>query len=270
MPLGFPDFKTELKMIETPLLEIKELSKSFGKFIALNQVSMSVPDGCLTALIGPNGAGKTTFYNVVSGRFKPSGGSVFFQGRNVTGKPTHKLVGMGLLRSFQITNIFPNLTVLENVLTPVIVHNGSSFSMLGSLKSRKNFKEQAERVLEMVGLQSFANRMASTLAYGDKRLVEIAIVLARNPRLILLDEPTAGMNPEETDRIIILIKELSVKSGATFFITEHDMKVVFSIAQQIYVLNQGTPLAHGTPEEIRANRAVKEAYLGGSLNVACV
>ena len=253
-------------MTDTPLLEIKDLCKNFGKFHALNKVSMTVPAGCLTALIGPNGAGKTTFYNVVSGRYKPSSGSIFFMGQDVSGKPTHKLVGMGLLRSFQITNIFPNLTVLENVLTPVIIHNGKSFSMFRSLKPRDDFKEQAERVLDMVGLLHLSNRLASTLAYGDKRLIEIAIVLARKPKLILLDEPTAGMNPEETDRIIHLIKELASKSGATFFMTEHDMKVVFSIAERIYVLNQGTPLASGSPDEIRSNRSVREAYLGGSLD----
>ncbi len=253
-------------MSQTPLLEIRNLHKSFGRFQALKGVSLAVPDGCLTALIGPNGAGKTTFYNVVSGRYKPSSGSVHFMGRDVSGEPTHKLVGMGLLRSFQITNIFPKLTVLENVLTPVIIHNGKSFSILGSLKKRVDLREQAEQTLDMVGLLPFANRIASTLAYGDKRLIEIAIVLARKPKLILLDEPTAGMNPEETDRIIHLIKELSMKSGATFFLTEHDMKVVFSIAEKIFVLNQGSPLASGSPDEIRSNLAVKEAYLGGSLD----
>lgn len=253
-------------MTDTPLLEIRNLCKNFGKFQALSNVSMVVPEGCLTALIGPNGAGKTTFYNVVSGRYKPSSGNVFFRGRDISGKPAHKLVGMGLLRSFQITNIFPNLTVLENVLTPVIIHNGKSFSLFKSLKSRTDFREQAERVLDMVGLLSFSDRLAATLAYGDKRLIEIAIVLARKPKLVLLDEPTAGMNPEETDRIIQLIKELASKSGATFFITEHDMKVVFSIAEQIYVLNQGSPLASGSPDQIRSDPKVREAYLGGSLN----
>lgn len=253
-------------MTDTPLLEIRNLCKNFGKFQALSNVSMVVPDGCLTALIGPNGAGKTTFYNVVSGRYKPSSGNVFFRGRDISGEPAHKLVGMGLLRSFQITNIFPNLTVLENVLTPVIIHNGKSFSLFKSLKSRTDFREQAERVLDMVGLLSFSDRLAATLAYGDKRLIEIAIVLARKPRLVLLDEPTAGMNPEETDRIIQLIKELASKSGATFFITEHDMKVVFSIAEQIYVLNQGSPLASGSPDQIKSDPKVREAYLGGSLN----
>mgnify|MGYP000880634086 CR=1 FL=1 len=253
-------------MTETPLLEIKNLHKNFGKFQALKGVSLTVPNGRLTALIGPNGAGKTTFYNVVSGRYKPSSGHVYFCGEDVSGTATHKLVGMGLLRSFQITNIFPDLTVLENVLTPVIIHNGKSFSMLRSLKRRSDFKEQAEKILDMVGLAPFSNKVASTLAYGDKRLIEIAIVLARKPKLILLDEPTAGMNPEETDRIINLIKELAAKSGATFFITEHDMKVVFSIAERIFVLNQGTPLAEGTPDEIRSNQAVREAYLGGSLD----
>jgi branched-chain amino acid transport system ATP-binding protein len=175
---------------------------------------------------------------------------------------------MGLLRSFQITNIFPALTVLENVLIPVLVHHGESFSFLGSIGKRKDLAWEAGEILERVGLAGKSGRVVSTLAYGDKRLIEIAIVLARRPRLVLLDEPTAGMNPEETDRMILLIKELSESSDTTFFITEHDMKVVFAVAERIFVLNQGTLLAEGTPGEIRANPEVKRAYLGGSLDAA--
>lgn len=255
-----------VEMAESALLEVRELSKHFGKFRALSDVTLHVQPGRLSALIGPNGAGKTTFYNVVSGRYRPTTGKVYFQGRDVSRTPTHKLVGRGLLRSFQITNIFPDLTVLENVLTPLVVHHGMSFSLFGSIKNRNDLKKEAETILEQVGLGSDAHRVAHTLAYGDKRLVEIAIVLARRPKLVLLDEPTAGMNPEETDRMINLIKELSVKSGTTFFVTEHDMKVVFSVAERIFVLNQGMLLAEGSPDEIRSNERVKEAYLGGSLD----
>lgn len=248
------------------ILEVRDVSRSFGKFMALNGVSLSVEAGRLCALIGPNGAGKTTFYNVVSGRYRPTFGRVFFEGRDISGSPPHRLVGMGLLRSFQITNVFPALTVLENVLVPLVVHHRRSFSIMSSIAGQKDLAAEAEEILDRVGLAGLAGRKVSTLAYGDKRLIEIAIVLARRPRLVLLDEPTAGMNPEETDRMIRLIKELAGDSDTTFFITEHDMKVVFSVAQKIFVLNQGSLLAQGTPEEIRANPEVKRAYLGGSLD----
>ncbi len=255
-------------MTETNLLEVQAVSRSFGKFQALSQVSLHIQPGRLCALIGPNGAGKTTFYNVVSGRYRPTSGRVLLDGRDITHVPVHRRVQMGLLRSFQITNIFPALTVLENVLVPLVVHHGRSFACLGSIAKRRDLAEEAERILSRVGLTGQAHRVVSTLAYGDKRLIEIAIVLARRPRLVLLDEPTAGMNPEETERMIRLIKDLSERSETTFFITEHDMKVVFSVAEKIFVLNQGSLLAEGPPEAIRANPEVKRAYLGGSLDAA--
>ena len=250
------------------ILEVKNLARSFGKFQALSGVSMAIETGRLCALIGPNGAGKTTFYNVVSGRYRPTSGKVLFEGRDISGWPSHRLVGMGLLRSSQITNIFPALTVLENVLVPLVVHHRRGFSCLESMAKRRDLADEAEQILERVGLAGSSRKTVSTLPYGDKRLIEIAIVLARRPRLVLLDEPTAGMNPEETDRMIGLIKELAKDSDTTFFITEHDMKVVFAVAERIFVLNQGSLLAGGTPEEIRANPEVKRAYLGGSLDAA--
>ncbi|MCU0538937.1 MAG: ABC transporter ATP-binding protein [Desulfobacterales bacterium] len=255
-------------MTQPIILEVQNLSRSFGKFQALGGISLKIPKGKLCALIGPNGAGKTTFYNVVSGRYRPTIGKVFFEGRDISGLPSHALVARGLLRSFQVTNIFPALTVRENVLTPLAVMRGLSFSFLGSMARRPELVDEAEAILARVGLRGQSHRVVSTLAYGDKRLIEIAIVLACQPKLVLLDEPTAGMNPEETDRMIRLIKELSDKSEITFFITEHDMKVVFSVAENIFVLNQGTLLAEGTPDEIRSNREVKQAYLGGSLDAA--
>jgi branched-chain amino acid transport system ATP-binding protein len=248
------------------ILEVRNISRNFGKFQALTDVSLSIRAGSLCALIGPNGAGKTTFYNVVSGRYRPSSGKVFFKGREIGGLPSHRLVSMGLLRSFQITNIFPALTVLENILIPLLVHHGMCFSCLGSVRRRGDLAEEAGLILERVGLRNKADRIVSTLAYGDQRLIEIAIVLARRPSLVLLDEPTAGMNPEETDRMIRLIRDLAERLDTTFFITEHDMKVVFSVAERIFVLNQGSLLAEGTPEEIRNNPGVKRAYLGGSLD----
>ncbi|SHG06688.1 amino acid/amide ABC transporter ATP-binding protein 1, HAAT family [Desulfacinum infernum DSM 9756] len=251
-------------MKQRPILSVEDVHHSFGKFAALSGVSLQVPEGRLTALIGPNGAGKTTFYNVVSGRYRPSRGKVRFLGRDVTGLPPHRLCALGLARSFQITNIFERLTVLENVQVPLVVKNRGTFCFWRRLHRDGALEKAALEVLAMVGLEDKARWGVHELPYGDKRLVEMAIVLAGRPQMVLLDEPTAGMNPEETDHMIRLIKSLAETSGTTFFITEHDMKVVFSVADYIYVLHQGRLLAEGTPEEIRADRRVREAYLGGT------
>lgn len=248
------------------ILVVENLHHQFGKFKVLSGISLEVPEGRLTALIGPNGAGKTTFYNVISGKYVPTGGKVIFDGIDITGMPAYKIAPLGLMRSFQITNIFLKLSVLENVLVPLALHYGKTFSCLTSLGKEKSLAEKAMVILDQVGLKDRAFRPAFELPYGDKRLVEIAIALARRPKLVLLDEPTAGMNPEETERMILLIRNLSRESGTTFFLTEHDMKVVFSVAQYIFVLHQGELLAEGKPSEIRENKAVKEAYLGGALD----
>ncbi len=252
-------------MNEPPILQVDRLNHRFGDFVVLKDVSLAVRAGSLTALIGPNGAGKTTFYNLVSGRFTPTSGTITFNGTDITGRPAHRLVELGLLRSFQITNIFSRLSVRENVIVPLTLRQGKGFRFWSRLRQDHSLRAQAEEILDLVGLREAADRPAHELAYGDKRLVEIAIVLARQPRLVLLDEPTAGMNPEETERMVLLIKDLAIHSGTTFFLTEHDMNVVFSVASFIYVLHQGELLARGTPDEIRSNIAVKEAYLGGSL-----
>jgi len=253
--------------VSRPILEVTGLTRNFGRFTALSDVSLEVPQGGLAALIGPNGAGKTTFYNTVSGRFPPSAGRVFFDGDEITGMPAHRLARRGLLRSFQVTNIFPDLTVIENVLVPLVLHHRKGFAFWGKLKTEKALFAEAEDLLGRVGILSEARRPAHALAYGDKRLVEMAIVLARRPRLVMLDEPTAGMTPGETDRMIGLIKDLADAADTHFFLTEHDMKVVFSVASYIFVLHQGRLLAQGTAEEIRGNAEVKAAYLGGSLDV---
>ncbi|PID75148.1 MAG: ABC transporter ATP-binding protein [Deltaproteobacteria bacterium] len=251
-------------MNQPPILKIDNLGHSYGSYMVIRDISIEVAPGELSALIGPNGAGKTTFYNSVSGHFRPTNGTVYFDGRDITGLPAHKLVPRGLLRSFQITNIFPNLSVIENVLVPLVLHYRKGYSFWGALTSNKKLYQKAEEVLDKVGILDAALRPASQLPYGDKRLVEMAIVLARNPKLVMLDEPTAGMNPEETDRMIHLIKDLATRFGTTFFLTEHDMKVVFSVASKIYVLHQGVLLAEGDKQTIQSDPKVREAYLGGA------
>lgn len=244
------------------VLRIENLGHSYGKFKVIEDISLCIGKGEMSALIGPNGAGKTTFYNSISGHFPPTRGKVFLNGEEITGLPSYKVVDKGMCRSFQITNIFNELTVLQNVITPLIIQRRKHFKVYGNIFKDKQLVASAMDTLEQVGLDDRADQVVANLAYGDKRLVEMAIVLARNPSVVLLDEPTAGMNPEETENMIALIKKLASGSGTTFFITEHDMKVVFSLAEKIYVLHQGHLLAQGSPEEIRRNEQVQEAYLG--------
>jgi len=244
------------------VLRVENLGHSYGRFKVIEDISLAIGRGQTTALIGPNGAGKTTFYNAISGRFPPTRGKVFLNGEEITGLPSHRVVAKGMCRSFQITNVFAELTVAENVFTPLIIQQKKHFKLYGNVYRDRQIVEKAMHTLEQVGFADRADQTVSSLAYGDKRLVEMAIVLAREPSVVLLDEPTAGMNPEETENMINLIKKLAEVSGTTFFITEHDMKVVFSLAEKIYVLHQGHLLAQGRPEEIRANEDVQEAYLG--------
>ncbi len=253
-------------MRRCPLLKVVRLTHQFGRFTALSDVSLEVAHGALPALIGPNGAGKTTFYNAISGRFPPTSGHVFFDGVEITGRPAHQLARDGLVRSFQVTNVFPHLSVRDNVLVPLVLAAGKGFSIFGSMAGQRRLRERAETILADLGLEDAGDRPVRDLAYGDQRLVEMAIVLARSPRLVLLDEPTAGMTPEETDRMVELIRDLAGRGETHFFITEHDMRVVFSVATRIFVLHQGQLLAEGTPAEIRENPDVRSAYLGGSLD----
>ncbi len=253
-------------MEDRTILSVENLSKAFGKFYAIKDVTLQVPKGEITALIGPNGAGKTTFYNVVTGKYKPTTGRIVFEGREITGLPPHKTARLGLGRSFQITNIFLENTVEENILAALVAYHGRGLSLFRGLNAYRDLKEEAHEILEMLGLADRAREVAKNLAYGDKRLVEIGIAMAGHPKLIMLDEPTAGMTPEETDRMVAMIQGLFQETGITFFLTEHDMKVVFSIAHRILVLHQGSLLAQGSPEEIRNNPRVREAYLGGSLD----
>ncbi len=244
------------------LLSVRGLSKRFGGVRAVDRVDLDVAPRETVALIGPNGAGKTTFYNLLSGRMQPSAGSVVFGGRDVTGLPPHRISRLGISRSFQITNIFPELTARENVEVALTALHGKALRLFSRAAGDRALHDEARALLERLGLGSLAEARAGTLSYGDKRLLEIAIVLATRPRLVLLDEPTAGMTPEETRGVVELVRQLARTGEYTFLITEHDMEVVFGLADRIVVMHRGAVLAQGSVDEIRASREVREAYLG--------
>ncbi|MCD6680024.1 MAG: ABC transporter ATP-binding protein [Burkholderiaceae bacterium] len=244
------------------LLSVRGLSKRFGGVHAVDHIDLDVAPRETVALIGPNGAGKTTFYNLLSGRMQPSTGRVIFDGRDVTGLPPHRISRLGISRSFQITNIFPELTARENVEVALTALHGKALRLFSRAAGDQELHDEAQALLDRLGLGSLAASRAGTLSYGDKRLLEIAIVLATRPRLVLLDEPTAGMTPEETRGVVELVRQLAQTSEYTFLITEHDMEVVFGLADRIVVMHRGAVLAQGSVDEIRASRVVREAYLG--------
>ena len=244
------------------LLSVRGLSKRFGGVAAVDGIDLDVQARETVALIGPNGAGKTTFYNLLSGRMQPTSGTVVFDGRDVTGRPPHEISRLGISRSFQITNIFPEMSARENVEVALMAVHGKTLRFFSRAAAHDALHEEADALLGRLGLGALATSRAGTLSYGDKRLLEIAIVLATRPRLVLLDEPTAGMTPDETRSVVALVRQLAESTQYTFLITEHDMDVVFGLADRIVVLHRGRVLAHGSVDEIRASREVREAYLG--------
>jgi len=246
------------------MLEVRNITKRFGSLVAVKDVSMSVKTGELRAIIGPNGAGKTTFFNMISGYFAPTSGSILLEGKDVTQVPAHLRVGLGMGRTFQITEIFPELTVHENVLTAAEVAAGQTLRMLPSQADAKLANDVAAETLALVGLSAKADRLVGELSHGDQRTTEIAMALAQLPRLLLLDEPTAGMGDQETYEITALIRRLHQERNYTIILIEHDMRVVFHLADTITVLDRGNLLADGTPEQIAASAAVQAAYLGES------
>lgn len=249
-----------------PLLSTDSLVKRFGGLAATDGLSLSVAEGELHALIGPNGAGKTTLIGQLSGELTPDSGTILFDGRDVTRLPVHKRARRGLARSFQITSIFPSFTALDNVALAVQAHAGHSFRFWRDAGRDRRLTEPARAVLERVGLGARADTRADALAHGEKRQLELAMALATGPRLLLLDEPMAGMGPEDSARMVGLLREL--KGGVTILLVEHDMDAVFALADRITVLVRGKDLASGTPEQIRNDPAVREAYLGDELEVA--
>lgn len=247
------------------LLEIKNLIKRFGGVTATDDVSLSVAENSVHSIIGPNGAGKSTLLNQMIGAIKPDSGSITFDGKSLIGKAPHAINQSGIARVFQSPEIFPELTLLENVtIAALAARDGSfSFNFFQHPKRRAQQVAAAEQALDEVGLLALAHREAVYLSRGDKRRLELALCLAHKPRLLLLDEPTAGMSQQETHNTVELLKHLARK-GMTKIVIEHDMKVVFALADEITVLHQGAVIAHGTPEEVRADQSVQEAYLGGA------
>ena len=245
-----------------PIVRTERLTRSFGSLIAVNAVDFAVSPGELRSVIGPNGAGKTTFFRLISGEMAPSEGRVWLRGQDVTGLPQHRISRLGVAKSYQITNVFPHLTVLENVRVAVQGYQ-RTFNFWARADGLTEVRERAEAILAEVALADKRTRLAAHLSHGEKRHLELGIALSSDPALLLLDEPTAGMSPEETDETIHLIRKIA--QGRTVILVEHKMKVVMNISDRITVLHQGAVLAEGTPAEIRANASVQQTYLGGSV-----
>lgn len=244
------------------ILEVQSLRKHYGKVTALNGIDLAFRRGELTSLIGPNGSGKTTFYNVVTGRYRPSSGRVLFGGRDIGGMAPHRVVRLGIARSFQINNIFADLSVFENFRAAVIAHSGARLNLFRHVDSYPAIRERALELLDLVSLLDVQEKQCSEISYGDMRKVEIGLALAGRPSLLFLDEPTAGMTPEETRAMVALIRRIADTTKTTVVITEHDMSVVFTVSERIVVLSYGDVLADGAPAEIRRNEKVRAAYLG--------
>jgi branched-chain amino acid transport system ATP-binding protein len=244
-----------------PLLRTERLTRAYGSLLAVNGVDFSVEEGELRSIIGPNGAGKTTFFRLISGEVEPTSGRIWFREHELTGMPQHDVARLGVAKSYQITSIFPHLSVLENVRVAA-QGPSSAFDFWRRADGLTSARARAEEMLTTVGLTPKAHLLAVQLSHGEQRHLELAIALAANPVLLLLDEPTAGMSPEETDETMVLIKALA--AGRTIVLVEHKMKLVMKISDRITVLHQGQVLADGTPEEIRANETVQRTYLGAS------
>jgi branched-chain amino acid transport system ATP-binding protein len=241
------------------ILRTYGVSKLFGKFRALNNSSASFPRGAITSIIGPNGAGKSTYFNLLSGAFPPSDGRVEFEGRDVTNVAQHQFAHMGIAKSFQITNVFPQLSTRENVRV-ALQALVSRYDIWRPRAKLPGLAEKADALLSQVGLWHCRDRVAKTLAHGEQRALEIGMALASNPRLLLLDEPTAGMSPEETRVMMDLIVKLAKER--TVILVEHKMKLVMGISDRVLVLHHGELLADGTPSEVRQDQQVKRVYLG--------
>ena len=246
-----------------PILETRALCRDFGALRAVADVDFAVEPGELRAIIGPNGAGKTSFFHLISGVIRPTGGRVFFRGEEISALPAPARCRRGISRTFQITSIFPELSVLENVRLAIQLKAGGNFRLLGGRSLLSSTESQARASLEFFGLLDRADLPASTLPHGDQRLVEIAMALAQRPELLLVDEPTQGLSPEDTAAAVAVIRQIARERALTILLVEHDMDVVFNLADRISVLHLGQLIAEGSPAEIRANVEVQKAYLGG-------
>ena len=242
------------------ILQVNNLVKSFNGFMAIAGVNFTVKKGELCAIIGPNGAGKTTLFNLITGHLSMDKGQIVFDDMDISRLNAHKVCRLGLGRSFQRINIFSRLTVFENIQAAVLTHRGKSFNFFTPVQPL--FQEETHKILERVGLQEHRDEVSGSLAYGFQKQLELGIALAMEPKMLLLDEPTAGMSTQETRATIELIGEIVKEKGLTLLFTEHDMSVVFSISERILVLHQGKLIASGPPDEVRANPDVQKVYMG--------
>ncbi len=247
-----------------PLLECKGLVRRFGALVAVDEVDMVVEPGEIRAVIGPNGAGKSTFFNLITNVLKPSAGTVVFAGENITGMPVHVVAQKGIARTFQLCHVFPGLTVRENVRVAAQARDRRRWLFLGGGSVLSRSTAVAEEAIERVRLTRFADMTAAMLSHGDQRLLEVAMAIAQKPRLLMLDEPTQGLSIEETGRAVQILKDMLAAGDLSVLLVEHDMEVVFKLADNITVLHRGRVIADGSPAAVRANAEVRRAYLGGS------
>lgn len=244
-----------------PLLDVRGLTKVFGGFAAVSEVDLAVRPGTIHSVIGPNGAGKTTLFRLLTGAHRPTGGVIRFDGREMTGARPHLVSRRGLAQSFQITNVFPRLTVIESVQVAVLARHRRSWDFISTRQD--TITAEAAELVHEVGLAAVADAPAQTLSHGDQRVLDVALALATRPRLLLLDEPTAGMSPAETGRMVALVSGLAEARGLTVVLSEHDMDIVFGVSDEVTVLHRGRVISHGSPAEVQADPQVAEVYLGG-------
>lgn len=244
------------------MLSVKDVQKSFDQFLAVKKANLEVEKGEIVAVIGPNGAGKSTLFKMISGHLTPDKGHIFFKGKELVGKAPYQICRLGLSMSFQIVNVFNRLTVFENVQVSVLSRMKRSFDMI--TPARRVAVQETREILESVGLIDVENRASGSLSHGERKVLEMAVALGANPDLLILDEPTAGMAPEETVATIKLLEYLNSELGLTILFCEHNIDLVFSFANRIMVMQQGTSIIQGRPDEIRDNEEVRKAYLGGT------
>jgi branched-chain amino acid transport system ATP-binding protein len=254
--------------VTAPLLATHGLTNFFGKVCTARNLDLAFREGVLTSVIGPNGAGKSTLINLLTGHLPVQSGRVEFRGADVTRLPVHARVRMGICRSFQIVNVFPQLTALENALIPSLAAAGRAHRFFSPVWRESAARVEAEAALERVGLSARREVLASALSHGDRHLLEVAVALAARPALLFLDEPTAGMNPHERARLLASIRSLAREGRTTFVVVEHDMDVVFSLSERVVVLHKGELLCDGTPDHVRADPKVREVYLGQEVEAA--
>ncbi|MFH1036234.1 MAG: ABC transporter ATP-binding protein [Pseudomonadota bacterium] len=244
------------------MLAVKDIKKAFGAFLAVGQANLEVKQGQIVAVIGPNGAGKTTLFKLITGQLKPDGGRIVFLGRDIAGLSAHRIAQGGISLSYQVVSVFTRLSVFDNVRVAVLAHQKRLLNLF--TPASRLAVEETHEILESLGLSAKASAISGSLSHGDGKVLELAIALANRPRLLIMDEPTAGMSPEETQGAIALIQRLTKELGLTVLFCEHDIEMVFSLADSIMVMRQGRTIAQGACDEVRCNAEVQEAYLGGS------